>query len=168
MFSAQPKTPRPTGKAGRYEYSQKGRGPSDNSPEGVFRQPVTAYGGCSHWTPAFPGRRQGLLYLTFLTIESDGGLLPTDSNQAFSAEPLHTFLLKKWFGYSAIMAPVALARGHGGNWWAPAATSRRCKRQHQETQRFPVGRVGVRSPKERGRHERDVEIGRAHHGQGGA
>ena len=109
MFSAQPKTPRPTGKAGRYEYSQKGRGPSDNSPEGVFRQPVTAYGGCAHWTPAFPGRRQGLLYLTFLTIESDGGLLPSDSNQAFSAEPLHTFLLKKWFGYSAIMAPVALA-----------------------------------------------------------
>ena len=38
MFSAKLKTPRPTGKAGRYEYSQRGCGPSDNSPEGVFLQ----------------------------------------------------------------------------------------------------------------------------------
>ena len=38
MFSAKPKTPRPTGKAGRYESSQRGCGPSDNSPKKVFRQ----------------------------------------------------------------------------------------------------------------------------------
>ena len=36
MFSAKPKTPRPTGKAGRYESGQKDYSPSGNSPKRVF------------------------------------------------------------------------------------------------------------------------------------
>ena len=43
MFSAKPKAPRPTGKAGRYESSQRNCGPSDNSPKRAFRQTEGQY-----------------------------------------------------------------------------------------------------------------------------
>ena len=49
MFSAKPKTTRPTGKAGRYESSQRGLSPSDNSPKKVYQQPESAAGELLGW-----------------------------------------------------------------------------------------------------------------------